>query len=177
MGVFACCVGGRFGNRKSRACRITNHVRFVEMGKTTASPWFFPLVGLSAVFSESADFFNRSRKPPLTRLRIFNILAPSSMKQGLAEKSGGAMKTKTIRVDGSARGRSSSVPADHRSELPSAWMRDGTLRLQSGVDRMSRPGAIPGLHGDQSLPETCGVLCPPGTRLFRGPFLRAERNS
>jgi hypothetical protein len=41
---------------------------------------------------------------------------------------------------------------------------------------MSRPGRLPGLHGDQSLPETCAVLCPPGTRPFRGPFFARTAN-
>ena len=66
-GYFACCGGVRFGNGKSRACRMTNNVRFVEMAKTTASPYFFPLVGLNAVFSESAASTNRRKKRALAR--------------------------------------------------------------------------------------------------------------
>ena len=116
-------------------------------------------------------FYFRPRKPPLTRFGKCPILAASSMKRLPIEGFEGQRQN-----ENDPRGWVCTGPLDGRacgprSDVPSARMRVGTLRfIQSGVDRMSRPGSIPGLHGDQSLPETCGVLCPPGTRPFRESF-------
>jgi len=116
----------------------------------------------------------------LTRFWKWPILAPSSMRNRppSRRRRPGKKETLSIHVDGSARGRSRwSVSAGHEAHYRRHGCNGGTLRLQCRCrqpEEYSRPK-----HdrpcGDQSLPETCGVLCPPGTRPFRGPFFARTR--
>ena len=62
-----------------------------------------------------------------------------------------------------------------RSVRPPARMPDGPLRVYRRTPDRAARAAKQGqrrLGSVQSLPEQCRVLCPPGTQLFRGLFLR-----
>jgi hypothetical protein len=87
----------------------------------------------------------------------------------------GVHGTPRIHVDGSASGRCSRPSCGPRSG-PVGMEAGGTLRRQKR--RPGRPGRshhllrrLAGLGTSvQSLPDKVAVLCPPGTRPFRGPF-------
>ncbi len=136
-----------------------------------------------------------SQKPPLTECGDFHILPPRLTQRRQAHGRRGATAherihtwmglprgiacdscgpAKTCRRQGCLPHASTYIPAAERirSVREQRETQGGEAALTAGT-RQFGPHSIH-FASDQSLPEKDGVLCPPGTRPFRGLFLRED---